>query len=57
MASDRLPVKKQWWDQVQVAPDVKRITVFNKGKPHGLIDVIAFGGQTLPNSKTGFILE
>jgi hypothetical protein len=53
----RSPHKIAWCAQVQVAPEVKRITVFKKGTSHADSASIPLGGQTLPNSGVGFILE
>jgi len=53
----RSPDKMAWCDQVQVAPEVNKRTVFKKGKPQASIASTPLGGQIDPNSGTGFILE
>ena len=50
------PTERLWWDQVTEAPDVNKITLFNKGTPNGLNTAIPVGGQTLPTSIVGLNL-
>ena len=45
-----------WCAQVTVAPDVNKITVFNKGTPQGLKVSTPSGGHTPPNIEDGLIL-
>jgi len=42
-----------WCDQVTVAPDARRIAVFNSGIWNGLNGVIPVGGQQFPISTVG----
>ena len=42
-----------WCDQVTVAPEAKRIAVFNRGIWNGLNGTIPVGGQQLPISTVG----
>jgi hypothetical protein len=42
-----------WCDQVNVAPDVNNIAVFNSGTSNGFNADIPIGGQTAPISIVG----
>ena len=42
-----------WWDQVTVAPELRRIAVFNKGTAKGFTASIPTGGHSQPNSIEG----
>lgn len=42
------PIIKALWAQVILTPDESRITVFNKGSPHGFNTSIPSGGQIHP---------
>ena len=53
IACDRFPSMIAWCAQVQVAPELLLIKVFNKGTPQGEKHSIPFGGQTDPISGTG----
>lgn len=44
---------RAWWDHVTVAPEARRIAVFNRGIEKGLKDWIPAGGQQLPSSTVG----
>ena len=51
------PLIKQWWDQVIVHPELRRIKEFNKGIPIGSKIEIPIGGHIAPNSTSGEILK
>lgn len=48
--------RNEWWDQVIVAPDDRRIIEFNNGISIGLKIFTPAGGQVLPSSIFGEIL-
>ena len=52
-----LEINKALCDQVKLTPEDKRITVFNKGKCHGLMISIPNGGHTQPIQIVGAKLE
>jgi len=45
--------RRLWWDQVSEAPEERRMAVFKRGTPHGLIGLIPVGGHTHPISGVG----
>ena len=43
----------EWWAQVTVTPDERRMIVFNKGTCKGLNGWTPVGGQVIPSSNVG----
>ena len=53
IANFLLPPLTLWWETVTQHPDQRRITVFKRGKPQGLIASIPAGGHWTPISGAG----
>jgi len=48
-----LPTRREEWEKVRVAPELRRSTVFRSGSEKGKTGVIPDGGQAEPNSTLG----
>jgi len=53
MASNLFPLIKAWCAQVKVAPELKRIAVFNRGTPNGFRVSMPTGGHRDPSTGAG----